>query len=74
MGSNPIAWSSRRQKTLARSSTEAEFRVVVAITTELDWLQYLMFELGYISTITPTISAITYVLHTTLLIRSFILA
>ena len=52
---NPIAWSSKRQKTLARSSTEAEFRVVASTTTKIDWLQSLMIELGYASTITPTI-------------------
>ena len=55
LGSNPIAWSSKRQKTLAHSSTEDEFRGVASTTTELDWLISLMSELGYASTITPTI-------------------
>lgn len=55
MGSNPIAWSSKRQKTLARSFTEVEFRAVAATTTEIDWLKSLMSELGYTSTNTPTI-------------------
>ena len=55
LGHNPIAWSSKHQKTLTRSSTEAEFRVVTSTTTEIDWLQSLMTELGYAFTITPTI-------------------
>ena len=33
LGSNHIAWSSKRQTTPARSSTEAEFHVVAATST-----------------------------------------
>lgn len=35
LGCNPNAWSSKRQLTLARSSTEVEFGVVVSTTTEV---------------------------------------
>lgn len=56
LGSNPIAWSSKRQPTLARSSTEAEFRAVASTTTEVQWIIIsLMSELGYKSNATPTI-------------------
>ncbi|KAJ0732045.1 putative RNA-directed DNA polymerase [Helianthus annuus] len=55
LGQNPISWSSKRQSTLARSSTEAEFRVVASTTTEVQWLISLMVELGFKSTVTPTI-------------------
>lgn len=42
LGSNPIAWSSKRQPTLVRSSTKAEFRVVASsTTTEVQWIIYL---------------------------------
>lgn len=55
LGSNPVAWSSKRQPTLVRSFTEAEFRVVASTTTEAQWVVSLLSELGYRPTITPTI-------------------
>ena len=65
LGSNPIAWSSKRQSTLARSTTEAEFRAVASATTEVQWLANLLQELRYHLSTAPTIycdnlSATTY--------------
>lgn len=44
-GGNPISWLSRKQRTIARSSTEAEYHVVATTTAELMWLQNLLHEL-----------------------------
>lgn len=45
LGTNPISWSSRKQKTRARSSTEAEYRAVASTAAELLWLKNLFTEL-----------------------------
>jgi len=45
LGGNPISWLSRKQHTVARSSTEAEYRAVATATAELVWLTNLLYEL-----------------------------
>ena len=50
-----MTWSSRKQKSISRSSTEAEYLAVAHTTSELCWLLFLLQELGVKSTITPTI-------------------
>ncbi|WMV12772.1 hypothetical protein MTR67_006157 [Solanum verrucosum] len=44
-GGNLISWSSRKQKVVTRSSTEAEYRALAFATTELSWVQQLISEL-----------------------------
>ncbi|XP_068344266.1 uncharacterized protein [Pyrus communis] len=42
LGSNPISWSSKKQTTVSRSSTEAEYRAMSTTSAELDWIQQLL--------------------------------
>jgi hypothetical protein len=45
-GGNLISWSSRKQPTVSRSSTEAEYKAVANATAEVIWIQVLLRELG----------------------------
>jgi hypothetical protein len=55
LGSNLISWSSRKQATVSRSSTEAEYRSLANATAELQWLQSLLKELGIFLSHPPTL-------------------
>jgi hypothetical protein len=46
LGGNLVSWSSRKQVTVSRSSTEAEYKAIANVTAELIWIQSLMKELG----------------------------
>ncbi|KAL4332817.1 hypothetical protein GQ457_07G032380 [Hibiscus cannabinus] len=44
-GSTLISWKSKKQQTISRSSTEAEYIALAAVTCEIQWLQYLLADL-----------------------------
>ena len=44
-GPNLILWSARKQATVSRSSTEAEYKAIADATTELIWVEALLKEL-----------------------------
>ncbi|XP_031282916.1 secreted RxLR effector protein 161-like [Pistacia vera] len=46
LGPNLIQWSSRKQKVVALSSTEAEYRALAQTATEVAWLQSMFTELS----------------------------
>jgi hypothetical protein len=46
LGSNLISRNARKQATVSRSSTEAEYKSLANATTEVMWVQTLLKELG----------------------------
>jgi hypothetical protein len=45
-GSNPISWKTKKQPTISCSSSEAEYRSLATLSSELKWLKYLLSDLG----------------------------
>jgi hypothetical protein len=44
--SNLISWSARKQPTVSRSSTEAEYKAIANAAAEIMWIQTLLKEIG----------------------------
>ena len=54
LGGNLIAWKSKKQHVVSRSSAEAKYRAMAHVTSELLWLRMLLSEIG-LSTSEPSI-------------------
>jgi hypothetical protein len=53
LAGGPISWTSRAQKTIALSSTEAEYMALSDCSRQVVWMHTLMGELGYTLTAVP---------------------
>ncbi|WVZ49645.1 hypothetical protein U9M48_000985 [Paspalum notatum var. saurae] len=45
LGANLVSWNAKKQATVSRSSTEAEYKAIVNATAEIMWVQTLLQEL-----------------------------
>jgi histone deacetylase 1/2 len=54
-GQASISWKSCKQRIVARSSTEVEYKTLADGAAEVIWLQYLLTDLQVLSVSTPTI-------------------
>ena len=53
LGSSLIAWKTKKQTAVSRSSAEAELRAMATLTAEVTWLRWLLDDFG-VSTTAPT--------------------
>jgi hypothetical protein len=69
LGGSPIAWKSKRQTAVSRSSREAELRALATTTAEIIWLRCLLADFG-VTCAEPTTVVTTLVLFKLPTIRS----
>ena len=46
LGSNCISWRAKKQPTVSRSSTEAEYRAITSTAIELTWISFILRDIG----------------------------
>lgn len=52
LGQSPISWKSKKQSTLSKSSSEADYRALASAASEVTWMIRLLEELG-VTNLTP---------------------
>ncbi|KAJ8751366.1 hypothetical protein K2173_016562 [Erythroxylum novogranatense] len=55
LGSNIISWCAKKQHTISRSSTEAEYRAMANTAADLTWLTYILRDLHVPLSSSPTL-------------------
>ena len=55
MGASLISWRAKKQQTVSRSSSEAEYRALSTTACELQWLLYLLHDLHITCTRAPAL-------------------
>ena len=55
LGRSPISWSSKKQPSVSRSSTEGEYRAVAATVSETNWLTHLLEEIQFPLIVVPKV-------------------
>ncbi|XP_019099649.1 PREDICTED: uncharacterized protein LOC109132480 [Camelina sativa] len=55
LGTNIISWSAKRHPTVSKSSTEAEYRTMSEVASEIKWISSLLRDLGVAQPHTPEI-------------------
>lgn len=53
LGENPMFWSSKKEKVIARSSIEVKYQALAYIATRVIWLQALLKEMHLVSSSVP---------------------
>jgi hypothetical protein len=53
LGSSLIAWKTKKQTTVSRSSAEAKLRALACVTIEVTWLQWFLDDFGVAISSTP---------------------
>ena len=46
LGNAPVSWKAKKQDTISRSSTEAEYRGMANATSEVVWIHNILLSLG----------------------------
>lgn len=49
LGKSPISWKSKKQSTISRSSSEAEYRAMASAASEITWMVRLLGDLGVVN-------------------------